>query len=218
VPPDDPGLLCVVNFPAAETGLFAWHYIERLYARVASEGGALGWRTFVAYPRIDVPPRTLEDCPAIPVTLTVSPAGVPDLVRLWRFLRTERIRNVYLADRPVRSWTYVLMRMAGVRRIVVHDHTSGARTPPAGLRRLAKRAFRLMPGIEADQVLAVSDYVARRQVEIGLVPAARVTRVWNGIRIPAQGPLDKAGLRAALHLPPDRPIIASKLAPAGQNE
>jgi len=207
VPPDGPGLLCVVNFPAAETGLFAWHYIEGLYARVASEGCALGWRTFVAYPRIEVPPRTLEDCPATPVTLAVPPAGASDGVRLWRFLRSERIRSVYLADQPFRSWTYVLMRMAGVRRIVVHDHTSGARKPLSRLRRLAERAVRLVPAIKADHVLAVSDYVFRRQVEIGLVPEARVTRVWNGIRIPPQGPLDKAGLRAALHLPLDRPII-----------
>ncbi len=201
--PDGPGLLCVVNFPA-NTG-FAWNFIEGLYAAVAREGRTLGWRTFVAYPRIDQPPRTLENSPAVPLALTLEVGGIRDAIRLWRFLRSQRIATAYLTDWPVRSPVYVLMRLAGVRRIVVHDHTSGERSAPRGLRRLAKRIQRLVPGLEADCVLAVSDYVARRQVEVGLVPPARVARVWNGIALPV---LREVGeVRRELGLPADRPII-----------
>lgn len=204
MPPDGPGLLCVVNFPA-NTG-FAWNFIEGLYARLAREGHGLGWRTLVAYPRIDAPPRTLQGSPAIPVVLTLDPGAVTDVARLWRFLRAERIRTVYLTDRRVRSWIHLIMRAAGVRRIVVHDHTSGERTPPRGLKRLAKRIQRLVPGLEADRVLAVSDYVARRQVEVGVVPPAHVTRVWNGIPTPVLR--DVTEVRRELGLPVDRSIIA----------
>ena len=140
MPPDGPGLLCVVNFPA-NTG-FAWNFIEGLYAAVAREGQALGWRTFVAYPSIDQPPGTLEGSPAVPVTLTLDPDGVGDAIRLWRFLRANRITTVYLTDRPVRSSVHLLMRLAGVRHIVVHDHTSGHRTVPTGVRRFIKRLLR----------------------------------------------------------------------------
>lgn len=203
MPPDRPGLLCVVNFPA-NTG-FAWKFIEGLYARVAQKGQELGWRTFVAYPRVDSPPRTLEGSPAIPVVLTRDAGSAGDLVRLWRFVRAERIRTVYLTDRPVRSWVHLLLRAGGVRRIVVHDHTSGERTPPRGLKRFAKRMQRLVPGLEADRVLTVSDYVARRQVEVGLVPPGHVTRVWNGIAAPVLR--DVADVRQELGLPADRPII-----------
>ena len=204
MPPEGPGLLCVVNFPA-NTG-FAWNFIEGLYAGVARKGQELGWRTFVAYPQVDSAPRTLESSPAVTVVLTLDPGSPGDLARLWRFLRAERIRTVYLTDRRVRSWVHLLLRAAGIRRIVVHDHTSGDRTPPRGLKRLAKRLQRLVPGLEADRVLAVSDYVARRQVEVGLVPPALVTRVWNGIPAPALR--EVADVRRELDLPADRPIIA----------
>ena len=206
MPPDGPGLLCVVNFPA-NTG-FAWDFIEGLYAAVAREGQALGWRTFVAYPSIDQPPGTLEGSPAVPVTLTLDLDGVGDAIRLWRFLRANRITTVYLTDRPVRSPVHLLMRLAGVRHIVVHDHTSGHRTVPTGIRRFIKRLLREVPGVEADRVLTVSDYVARRQVEVGLMPPARVTRVWNGVPLPAAPATGVADQRRSLDLPADRPIIA----------
>lgn len=205
MPPEGPGLLCVVNFPA-NTG-FAWNFIEGLYAAVAREGQALGWRTFVAYPLIDEPPHTLENSPAIPVMLTLDLGGVSDAVQLWRFLRANRIRTVYLTDRPARSAVHLLMRLAGVKHIVVHIHTSGHRTIPTGIRRLAKRLLRAVPGLEADSVLAVSDYVARRQVEVGIMPPARVVRVWNGIPLPPDLAGSIADLRGSLGLPPDRPII-----------
>jgi hypothetical protein len=168
VRPDGPGLLCVVNFPA-NTG-FAWDFIEGLYAAVAREGQALGWRTFVAYPRIEQPPRSLTGSPAVPVALQLDLGGVAGALALWRFLRANGITTVYLTDRPVRSSVHLLMRLAGVRHIVVHDHTSGHRTVPTGVRRFIKRLLRAVPGIEADRVLTVSDYVARRQVEVGLMP------------------------------------------------
>lgn len=203
--PEGPGLLCVVNFPA-NTG-FAWDFIEGLYAAAAREGQALGWRTFVAYPRIDQPPRSLAGSPAVPVALQVDPDGVSDVRALWRFLRANRITTVYLTDRPVRSPVHLLMRLAGVRHIVVHDHTSGHRTVPTGARRVIKRLLRAVPGIEADRVLAVSDYVARRQVEVGLMSPARVTRVWNGVPLPTASPVAVADQRRSLDLPADRPII-----------
>lgn len=205
MPPEGPGLLCVVNFPA-NTG-FAWDFIEGLYAAVAREGQARGWRTFVAYPRIDLPPGTLEGSPAFPVELSLTLGSVADARRLWRFIRTNGITTVYLTDRPVRSPVHLLLRLAGVRHIVVHDHTSGHRTVPTGFRRLTKQLLRAVPGLEADRVLAVSDYVARRQVEVGLMPGARVTRIWNGVPLPAPPLGGTAAQRHALGLPPTRPII-----------
>ena len=203
--PERRGLLCVANFEA-NTG-FAWDFIEGLYAAVARQGQALGWRTFVAYPSIDQPPRTLAGSPAVPVTLSLELNGAADALLLWRFVRTNRIATVYLTDRPARSAVHLLLRLAGVQRIVVHDHTSGHRTIPTSFQRLTKKLLRAVPGLEADCVLAVSDYVARRQVEVGLMDPARVVRVWNGIPLPADPTGGLSDQRASLGLPPDRPII-----------
>jgi glycosyltransferase involved in cell wall biosynthesis len=203
---DDAGaLLCVVHFPA-NTG-FAWDFIEGIYARLAIRAERRGVATYVAYPRIDAPPRTLAGSPARAVVLQVAARTPAALARLLAFVRRHRVRTVYLTDRPTRDWSYILMRLAGVRRIVVHDHTSGERTAATGLRRLLKRLHRAIPGIEADRVLAVSDFVAARQVDVTLTPPAKVRRVWNGIPVPEAVP-DRHEARRRLGLPLDRPIIA----------
>jgi glycosyltransferase involved in cell wall biosynthesis len=65
----------------------------------------------------------------------------------------------------------------------------------------------LLPGVLPDVTVTVSEYVARRQREVGLVPASRVTRVWNGI--PLAHPDQHAGeeLRAELGIG-TRPLVA----------
>lgn len=205
--PAEPGrrILCGVNFPA-NTG-FAWNFIEGLYAAIARRAAAAGGRVWVAYPSIPAPPRTLEGSPAAAVLLQIVPRGWRDAWAIWRFVRRHQVDTVYLTDRPVRHWSYPLFRLAGVRRIVVHDHTSGQRDVPRGLRRAVKRAAHLLPGYEVDRVLTVSDYVAARQVDVGLMPREKVRRIWNGVQVPSPPP-QRIAAREALGLPPDRILVA----------
>jgi len=199
-----PTLLCVANFPA-NTG-FAWDFIEGLYARCADALASRGVRTFVAYPRIDSPPRSLVASAAQPVELDALTERLPRLLRLMRWVRRENVRAIYFTDRLSRSWGYAWLRLAGVRWIVVHDHTSGKRRVPRGLRRMLKRLFSLLPGVTADHVIAVSDYVATRQREVALMPADRVTRIWNGLPVP--DPVEsRPDVRRRIGLPLDRPVI-----------
>ncbi len=179
MPPAADALLCVANFPA-NTG-YAWDFIEGLYARVASHLATHGIRTIVAYPAIAHPPRTLAGSAAQAVVLDASlktPASVRSTVDL---IRSESVAVVYLTDRAAWSLSYLPLRWAGVRRILVHDHTSGERTTPRGVKWIAKWALARTPGIVADAVVTVSDYVARRQVDVGLIPSGRVVRIWNGL-------------------------------------
>ena len=199
-------LLCVCNYPS-NTG-YAWDFIESLYVQVAARLAPRGVRTIVAYPEITEPPRTLAGSPVEAVTLQASPGPLGQALEMARFVRRHRVKVVYYTDQPARSLTYLVLKAAGVRRIVVHDHSSGARSAPAGVRRMAKAALARAPGFGADVVVAVSDYVARRQVASGLTPQTRVVRVWNGIDLP---PLPDEGdrpLHRALALPPERPVIA----------
>ena len=61
-----------------------------------------------------------------------------------------------------------------------------------------------LPLINADDVICVSDYVARRQIEVGLVPPTRVKRVWNGLPIQEIG---QASIHEMLNIDPERPVI-----------
>jgi glycosyltransferase involved in cell wall biosynthesis len=101
-----------------------------------------------------------------------------------RAVRRLRIRTIYFTDRGWRHWAFPLLRVAGVRRIVAHDHTSGERQAPRGTKRAAKWIRARIPWISADLMVTVSDYVARRDRDVSLVPARRITRLWNGIELP----------------------------------
>jgi glycosyltransferase involved in cell wall biosynthesis len=94
-----------------------------------------------------------------------------------------------------------------VRWIVVHDHTSGVRTAPRGVRRLLKRARQWIPGSTADRVIAVSDFVADRKVSVDLVPAARVRRVWNSRHPVERDPDARPRLLREFDIPPG-PVVA----------
>lgn len=199
-------LLCAVPFPA-NTG-YAWTFIEGLYAAVATRLAVEGMTTYVAYPSIDALPRTLAGSPAQPVALDTSLRSLASLWRTARFLRTHDIRVVYLTDRPSRSVANWWFRLAGVRWLVVHDHTSGARVAPKGLRYFVKWLLARVPPLVADRVITVSDYVADRQLRVNLLPRSRVRRVWNGIPLPLlPEPAVVARVRAELEIAPGRPLI-----------
>jgi glycosyltransferase involved in cell wall biosynthesis len=180
-------LLCVSNFPA-NTG-YAWDFIETIWARLADRLAPRGVQTWVAYPLIEAAPRTLQASSAVPVHLDVKLSLLRGLRTTVRFIRKRRVRILYLADRPAWHPAYGLLRIAGVRHIIVHDHSSGARTVPRGLKRLLKSTLRrVFPSMLADVVIGVSNYVVRRKLEVDLVPASRVYRVWNSLDVPPLTP------------------------------
>ena len=205
MPDPPPTILCVVNFKA-NTG-YAWDFIESLYARIADHLARHEVRTLVAYPEMTITPRTLCGSAAQAVELDASFTTQDAIASTLAFIRRENVRALYLADHPAWSWTYVQLRRAGVRWIIVHDHTSGERDRPRGLKRLLKWLLVRIPGVTADVVVAVSDYVARRQVDVGLIPPARVVRVWHGLSVPEPKQTATGNVRALFGIAPGRPLV-----------
>ena len=203
-----PTLLFVANF-AADTG-YAWDSIEAMFAGVATRlAGSHGVRSLVAYPAMTTPPRSLAGSAASAVVLAAGLDSVASVRAVADFIRKEGVRVVYLTDRPAWSYAYRHLRRAGARRIIVHSRTSGTRVPPRGLRRLVKWALLRTAAVSTDTVVAVSDYVARVQVTVGLVPAQRVVRVWNGIAAGAGTTPATNRLRSVMGVAADRVVIAS---------
>jgi glycosyltransferase involved in cell wall biosynthesis len=198
-------LLCVVNYPA-NTG-YAWDFIESLYADVADALAGRGIETLIAYPAFAGAPRGLQGRSARAVALDVHLSG-GKLLELLRFVRAMDVRALYLSDRPAWHPGYALLHAVGVRRILSQDHTSGARTPPRGLKRVLKRASRRVHWMLADDVVAVSDFVARRKREVDLVPARRVHRIYNALAPSEATGGEAVALRAELGISPDRLMVA----------
>lgn len=198
-------LLCVVNFPA-NTG-YGWDFIESLYAGVADHLADRGVETQVAYPSLPAPPGTLRGSAARAVELDATLESPASVRATAAWARRESVRVLYLADRRAVHWAYPLLRLAGVERIVVHDHTSGAKTPPTGLKRAAKWALARTPGLSADLVLAVSEFVARRDLEVSCLRPDRVRTLLNSVPFPPPPAPRGAELRAELGLDPSRPLV-----------
>lgn len=201
-----PTLLCVSNY-ATNTG-YAWDFIEHLYAGIADRLFVNGIRTLVAYPAICGSPETLLGSTAQAVHLDATLNSRESLQRTIEFIKCENVQVVYFTDQAAYSSNYLRLRWAGVRRIIVHDHTSGARTKPWIVKRYIKWLLARVPWWVADTVVTVSDYVANRQIEVGLVPSSRVTRVWNGLPIPKLDSAVKDRVRKMLDLENGRPLVA----------
>ncbi len=197
-------LLCVANFPT--NAGYAWEFIEGLYAGLADDLHRFGVRTWVAYPRVDGPPRTLAHSAAEPLELRVDYGSPRGLAALVRAVRARDIRTIYLTDRAAWHPGYAVLRGAGVRTIISHDHTSGDRTRPTGLKRALKATLRRFRPALADKVLAVSEYVAQRKVEVDLVDPTRVRVLWNSVAIPEV--VNRAALRESFGIGAARPIVA----------
>ena len=199
-------LLCVANFPAS-TG-YAWTFIGRMFAEVANALARDGIRTLVAYPLLDARPASLAGSAAEPVGADLSLDSPRSIRVAVDLVRREHVRAVWLIDRPVFSPAYARAPRRGVRRVVVHDHSSGARSVRRGVRGLVKRLATRLPWAAADAVVAVSDYVGERQRTAGRVPADRIHVVPNPVSVPAT--LRPPGeIRAALGLLPERRLVAA---------
>lgn len=200
-----PTLLCVSNY-ATNTG-YAWDFIERLYAGVADRLLMHGIRTLVAYPAIRGLPESLAGSAAQPVHLNATLNSAESIRTTIRFIKEENVQVMYFTDQAAYSRKYPQLRYAGVRYIVVHDHSSGARTKPWIIKRHIKWLLARAPWCLADRVVTVSNYVARRQIEVGLVPASRVIRVWNGLSVPQLDPLAKERVQGLLGIEEGRPLV-----------
>lgn len=198
-----PGVLCAARV-ASDTG-FAWTFIARLWADLADALASEGVATWVAYPRLGAVPPVLARSAAGVVELDATLDSVASARRTAAFVRGHRIRTAYLTGQPPVSVWFPWLRALGVRRIVTHDHSSGTRTPPRGVRRFLKWTVARIPGVSADTAVAVSDFVARRLRAVALVPAARVRRIWNGV--PDEPAAAGPGVHALLGIAEDRPLI-----------
>ena len=179
-----PGILLASNY-SNRTG-YAWNNIHRLFVVLAREFHDRGHAVWVSFDELE-PPVELEHQGAIDGFIEF-PSRPRRIAELWTWLRTFRrlgIRIVYFTDHPQAHWRYALLRLFGVRRILVHNRISVPDPRPAeparGLRGALKWLGCRMPFFAADRVYAVSDFVRHRLVEKARFPADRVVTILNGV-------------------------------------
>jgi len=161
---------------------YAWWLMESYWIALA-ERYQNTLTPILAYPSISKIPHSIQRSPIAVQQVNFSRLGWRWLLPQISFLLSQRIRVMYLTDKPAFHWTYLLFRLIGVRRIVIHDHTPGLRTKPQGLRRRLKGLLCRTPGISANVCIGATEFVRNRFVEVGCVPAIKCFTVANGIPV-----------------------------------
>lgn len=179
-----PGILLASNF-SNRTG-YAWNNIHRLFEVLAQEFQSHGYAVWVSFHELE-PPVELGDDGAVDgfIEFHSRPSGLRELPAWLAKIRRLGIRIAYFTDHPSAHHRYALLRLAGVRRIIVHNRISVADPRPVqperGLRGALKWLSARLPFFSADRTYAVSDFVRDRLVYKARVPARRVLTILNGV-------------------------------------
>lgn len=201
-------VLFVCNYPP-DTG-YAWWTIEEVFRGVGGKCAEHGLRPYICHPAaISEGAATGEASVLVPVVFDYRKTrrSLLALLAFMRLVRRLRIRILYLTDQPTWSLRYPLLHVAGVRRILVQDRTSGQRTRPNKIRRLLKQGIHRIPWLAADRFVGASDFVVTRLRNVNGTPASRTVRVYNGIPIDRYSNATPHALHQLINVPKDSQIV-----------
>ena len=169
----------VANYPSDTS--YAWWLMEHFWTTLAGHIATKEQQTFLAYPEITSLSETIRTSAIQPIELRLPWQSSEQAYRALKFIRANKIISIYFTDQKFFSFKYLLMRLAGVRSITVHDHTPGDRPPIQGLRGAIKSFIHALPWFTADKILCVSEHMRKRNIENTRVPAHKCIVVQNGI-------------------------------------
>jgi glycosyltransferase involved in cell wall biosynthesis len=202
----DAGTVLLVANYESDVG-YAWWLMENFWHVIATAVVAQGRRCVLAYPRIGSIPELIRRSPIEPIEIRFSCGSWKDVRRGLRFIRARRVRSIYLSDWPHTHWVYLLWRLAGVKRIVLHMHSGGDAPPARGPRAWLKDALHAVRVLSATLYVAPSSYMGTRLLAAGRVPARRCKVVTNGIRVFDCDSSRRTDVRRRLGVPDDAVLI-----------
>lgn len=181
-----PAVLLAANY-GHDVG-YAWNNILRLFNAMARRLSEAGLRVCVSFR--DPPANAAmfdRDLDVAAFVLDPRQFGGPNFRHTRDVIRAHNIKYLYLTDqRPIRL-DYALLRMLGIRRIVIHNRVSVPSPYPAprsgGPIGLIRAGIGRLPLVQADRLYAVSEFVARRLIDCNRLPPERVRKILNGIDV-----------------------------------
>lgn len=184
---------------------FAWWLMENFWIELAHLARQTGLQPLLIYRDEGVVPQSIV---AAGIPTNFRPFLVPEssLASDLRFVRQHRVRFVYLTDRSFWDLRYGILRGAGVRCIVTHDHVPGDPPEAGGFRGWIKGLRNRIPLLTADVQLAVSPFVKKRAERCGRIPTHRVAVIQNGIPPIRCHEFPPDYVNRTFGIPPDRTI------------
>jgi len=171
-------LLIVANFPS-HTG-YAWNTILEYFRSIGEMFISEGRKAVLCYPKVNGTQQLFQNTG---IRIEEFDFFGNRLSAVFRFIKKHGIHVLYLTDRPLYSLRYIVCRLAGVKKIIVHDRTSGHRDIPGGIKRRLKTAVHRHPFFSVNLAIGVSDYVKNRLIQVSCLPPSRVVRVHNALDV-----------------------------------
>jgi glycosyltransferase involved in cell wall biosynthesis len=182
--------------------------MENFWSLIAADVASQGRECILAYPQVRTIPDIIRNSSIEVIEFPFHCRSWQDIWKGLSLIRRYNVRSIYLTDWPYLHWVYLLWRLAGVRRIVMHDHTPGDRPALHGIQATLKDTLHALGVVSATAYIAVSSYIGTRLRANARVPANRCTVVTNGIRMIERTHSNRAAVRAGLGVPDDAVLIA----------
>lgn len=159
--------------------------MENFWIEISKHFHRFNRRCFLIFPKLDALSPSLQKSFITIIQHDFSDRSRSSRKRLKRIIKTNSISGIYLTDRRFFDSYYLLLRIWGIRSIILHDHTPGERNRQPFYRRILKRTIHLLRIFSCDLYIGVSKFVYDRFLENGCVPRRKCCYVLNGI-IPIQ--------------------------------
>ncbi len=198
-------ILLVANWES-DVG-YAWWLMENFWLQIAAAVQERNMRCLLIYPKLTELPAAIANADIEVRERDFQQFGWQNLASLTRFIKQENIRHIYLTDYPFCSPTYVFAKLAGVKNIIIHDHTPGDREPVSPFKQFVKTAIHRLPLYRADYFIGVSDFVYHRFLNVARLPKNRCFSAPNGIEPIDLSRVDKHYAQNTFHIPQDKIIV-----------
>jgi glycosyltransferase involved in cell wall biosynthesis len=179
-------VLLMANY--SNTTGYAWNNIYRLFNMMAARLDDRGIGICISFKEVDGTIDFIDK--NIPFeTLLFDPYSVNlrSLLGLMADVKAHNIKYVYMTDQRSFRFLYLMLRLSGVKKIIVHSRTSVPNPYPAlaekGLKKIVKTFIHCIPWISPDYIYAVSEFVRHRIIHKNCYPAGKTIKILNGINI-----------------------------------
>jgi glycosyltransferase involved in cell wall biosynthesis len=173
-------ILLVANYKS-DVG-FAWWLMENFWSEISKHYQKLEKNCILIYPEINSIPSVIKSSPIDIIEHDFSDRSISSVIKLIKIIRQNKIGYIYLTDRAYYDWLYLVARIAGVSKIVNHDHLPGERKSIPIYKKQIKKLVHLVRMFSCDFYIGVSRFVTKRTIDTACVPERKCTFVHNGIK------------------------------------
>ncbi len=202
-----PAFLCVANWDSSVG--YAWWLMESFWVEISKHFDQ-EYMVILAYPSISEIPENIKNSTLKIDEIDFTFEDVFSVLSQIKYIISNKVKYIYLSDRPLTSWRYFFYRLFGVKVIIVHDHTPGIRTQSGVVKSFIKCILSRLPLLNADGGIGATNFVKERLHNINCFPEYKCYSAPNGIPVSSDSNNTTfEDLFSKFDISPDKKIIVS---------